>query len=218
MMAAFFDMDRTLLRVNSGTLWMRFLWRRGEISRMELARAMAWALQYKMALLDMDVLSRRLVADLAGQSEADMIEKVRGWFEVEILPQVSRAGREAIERHRACGERVVLLTGSTPYVAEPLSAALGLDAVLCSRLEVQGGRFTGRLVEPLCFGHGKVALAEAWAREAGVDLAHCTFYTDSFNDLPMLERVGRPVAVNPDPRLARHARRRRWPVEIWDRP
>ena len=77
MRAAFFDMDRTVLRVSSGTLWMKFLRRRGEISRWQLARAIGWALQYKLALLDMDTLSRRLAAGLAGASEADMVDKCR---------------------------------------------------------------------------------------------------------------------------------------------
>ena len=101
-------------------------------------------------------------------------------------------------------------------MAEPLAATLGLDAVLCSRLEVEAGRFTGRIVEPLCFGRGKVSWAERWAASLGVDLAASAFYTDSFNDLPMLERVGHPVAVNPDLRLARHARRRGWRISLWD--
>jgi phosphoserine phosphatase len=71
------------------------------------------------------------------------------------------------------------------------------------------------MLEPLCFGAGKVVAAEAWAARHGVDLADTTFYTDSYTDLPMLERVGRPVAVNPDPRLARTARRRGWPILRW---
>lgn len=214
--AAFFDMDRTVLTVNTGTLWMRYLRRRGEISRWQLLRAAGWAMQYRLALLDMDTLSRRLIADLAGQSEADMIAKCQEWFDVEVAPTVAGPARAAIDEHRARGDRLALLTGGTPYVAEPLGRVLSLDGVLCSRLEVAGGRFTGRLVEPLCFAGGKVTLAERWATEHDVDLAASTFYTDSYNDLPMLERVGRPVAVNPDPRLLRHARRRGWPVVTWD--
>jgi HAD superfamily hydrolase (TIGR01490 family) len=213
--AAFFDMDKTVLTVDTGMLWMRFLRRRGEITRFELARAVGWAIQYKLALLDMDTLSKRLIADLRGDDEGEMIAKCDAFFAAEVAPRVAGAARTAIEDHRRRGERVVLLTASTPYVAGPLARTLGLD-VLCSRLEVAAGKFTGRIVEPLCFGAGKIAWAERFAAEHGLDLRASSFYTDSYNDLPMLERVGRPIAVNPDPRLRRHARRRGWPIEIWE--
>jgi HAD superfamily hydrolase (TIGR01490 family) len=216
MRAAFFDMDRTVLRVNSGTRWIRFLRRRGEISRFQLLRAFGWALQYKLAVLDMETLSRRLVADLQGDSEADMIAKCEQWYREEIEATIAPAARRAIDAHRSEGEHVVLLTSATPYIAEPLARTLGLDAVLCSRLEVEGGRFTGRIVAPLCFGPGKVEWAEKWAGETRVDLDGSAFYTDSYNDLPMMLRVGRPVAVNPDLRLGRIARRRGWRIEHWD--
>jgi HAD superfamily hydrolase (TIGR01490 family) len=214
--AAFFDMDKTVLRVNSGTLWVKFLHRRGEISRWQLVRALGWALQYRLAIIDMVALSQRLVADLGGTLETDMIDKCAFWYRTEVAPTISASARAAIARHRASGERVILLTSATPYVAEPLARALELDAVICSRLEVVGGKFTGRIVEPLCYGDGKVCLAERWAAAHGIDLATTTFYSDSYSDLPMLERVGRPVAVNPDPRLRRAARRRGWPIERWD--
>jgi HAD superfamily hydrolase (TIGR01490 family) len=213
--AAFFDMDKTVLEVDSGMLWMRFLRRRGEISRLALARAAGWALSYKLALLDMATLSRRLIADLAGDDEQEMIDKCLVFFEAHVASRVAPKAREAIEDHRSRGEQVVLLTASTPYVAKPLAEALKLDGVICSRLEVSQGKFTGKIVEPLCFGHGKISWAERFAGERAIDLGASTFYTDSYNDLPMLERVGRPVAVNPDPRLARHARRRGWPIHMW---
>jgi phosphoserine phosphatase len=98
-------------------------------------------------------------------------------------------------------------------------AQLGLDHSLCNRFEVDGrGLHTGRPLGALCYGHGKVAHAEAYARERGVALESCAFYTDSYTDLPVLERVGRPVAVHPDPRLARVAKRRGWRVEDWSAP
>lgn len=214
--AAFFDMDRTVLRVNTGTLWMKFLRRRGEITRWQFLRAAGWAMQYKMAVLDMDGLARRLVADLEGDLEQEMIDKCLAWYQDEVEPTIVPPARAAIAKHRGAGDHVVLLTSATPYVAEPLGRTLALDGVLCSRLEVRDGRFTGRIVEPLCFGEGKVRWAERWAEEHEVDLGRSAFYTDSYNDLAMLDRVGRPVVVNPDPRLARHARRRGWPILDWD--
>ena len=215
MTVAFFDMDRTLLTVNSGTRWVKFLRQRGEISRWQLLRAMGWAVQYHLSILDMATLSQRLVADLEGDSEAEMIAKCALWFDAEMRHTLAPPALARVEEHRARGERVVLLTSSTQFIAHPLARAAQLSDVICSHLEVVGGKFTGRMTGPICFGAGKVMAAEAWAAREGVDLQATTFYTDSYTDLPMLERVGKPVAVNPDPRLARAARRRGWPVLDW---
>lgn len=214
--AAFFDMDRTVLRVNSGTHWMRYLRRRGEISRWQFVRAVGWALKYKLAVLDIETLSRRLVMTLCGEDEDEMRQKCRHWFAEEIVHTIAAPAREAIRAHRQRGDRLALLTAATPYIADLVAEALELEGVLCSRLEVERGKFTGRIVEPLCFGDGKVELAQAWAQERGLDLGAATFYTDSYNDLPMLNRVGVPVAVNPDPRLRRVALQRGWAIQNWD--
>ena len=217
MRAAFFDMDHTVLAVNSGTEWMRYLRRRGEITRLGMVRALGWALRYRLGVLDMPTLSRRLVAPMAGQDEATLAAACGAWVEAEIRHAIVRRAIETLDRHRAAGDRVVLLTSSTPYVSEPIARVLGIADVICSRLEVAGGRFTGRVIEPICYGTGKVTLAELWAQREGIDLAASAFYTDSVADLPMLERVGRPVAVDPDLRLGRIAARRAWPIERWAR-
>ncbi len=108
----------------------------------------------------------------------------------------------------------MLATGSTQYAARPVAAGVGIGHVLSSQLEVESGAFTGRPAA-LCFGRHKVTLAEKWASDNNIDLAASCFYSDSYNDLPMLERVGTAIAVNPDGRLRRHAKRRGWRVEQW---
>ncbi len=212
--AAFFDLDRTVLRIDTGTSWMKYLHRRGEISNFELARVFYWGLLYRTALLDMEALAARLVADMAGDHEAELIEKSRVWHASDVVHQVSPLARAAIDTHRRQGDIVVLLTGSTQYAAEATSAELALEHTLCSRLEVRDGVFTGRLAE-LCFGIHKVNVAERFASEHNIELGRSFFYSDSYNDLPMLRRVGVPVAVNPDSRLRRHARRAGWRIERW---
>lgn len=212
--AAFFDLDRTVLRIDTGTSWMRYLYRRGEISTLAMARVLYWSLLYRGAVLDMEAVARRLVADLAGDREAELVAKSRAWHAMHVAHEVAPAARRAIARHRARGDLVVLLTGSTQYAAEAVGRGLGIEHTLCSRLAVRDGVFTGRL-EQLCFGPHKVAVAERFAAEHGVDLARSSFYSDSYNDLPMLRRVGEPVAVNPDGRLRRHARRAGWRIERW---
>jgi HAD superfamily hydrolase (TIGR01490 family) len=214
MQAAFFDMDRTLLRVDTAMSWTRFLYRRGELPPRMLAKAVYWSLLYKLAILDMDRVFTALVADLRGDAEAEMIAKCEIWYRQHIAQEVAPGARAAVLRHRRAGDAVVLATGSTVYAARPVASGVGIEHVLASELEVEAGRFTGR-ARALCFGHHKVKLAEAWAGAHGVELARSVFYSDSYNDLPLLARVGTAVAVNPDARLRRHAQRVGWQVVDW---
>jgi putative phosphoserine phosphatase/1-acylglycerol-3-phosphate O-acyltransferase len=108
---------------------------------------------------------------------------------------------------------VALLTAATSYIAGPTGHYLGVSHQLCTRLEVRDGRFTGRLLKPLCHGKGKLYWAIEFCRAHGADLERSYFYTDSIRDLPALEAVGNPRPVNTDRRLLRVARRRGWPVE-----
>jgi HAD superfamily hydrolase (TIGR01490 family) len=214
MIAAFFDMDRTVLTIDTAMSWMRFLRERGEITRAFMARAIWWTALYRMAVLDMETVATRLVADMAGDPEDEMLAKCEIWHREHVAGTVAAAARRAIAHHQERGDEIVLLTGSTQYAAEVVARSLGIEHVLCSRLEVDDGRFTGRLAA-LCFGHHKVRLAEELAAARGLSLERSWFYSDSYTDLPMLERVGRPVVVNPDGRLGRHARRQGWRVEHW---
>ena len=214
MRAALFDMDHTLLRVDTGMSWTKFLYRRGELPASMVAKAIYWSTLYKLAVLDMETVFTRLCRDLEGDSEAEMIAKCAIWYRDHVAPHVAPAARVAVERHRAAGDLVVLATGSTVYAARPVAAGVAIDHVLATELEVVGGAFTGR-PSALCFGSHKVTLAEAWAKSHGIDLAHSTFYSDSYNDLPLLARVGTAVAVNPDARLRRHARKRGWAIQHW---
>ncbi len=211
--AAFFDLDRTVLTRSSATLWARFEHREGRMSRSQLLRLAWWTLQYRLAIVDMAVITRRLAVDVRGQSEAELIARSQRWFEEMVRPCIAPGAVARIKVHQAEGHAVALLTASTAYVSAPVAHALGLgDDYICTRLEVQDGVFTGRCVEPICYGPGKVHWAQAFCTAHGLDLEHSCFYTDSYTDLAMLEAVAQPVAVNPDARLRRHARRRGWPV------
>lgn len=213
--AALFDMDKTLLRVDTATSWSKFLYARGELSSRMLAKATYWSLLYKLAVLDMETVFTRLVADLEGDRESAMIEMCHEWYRDHIAPAIAPAARVAIDHHRRQGHVVVLATGSTQYAARPVAAGCGIEHVLSSVLEVGAdGLFTGR-PGALCFGQHKVDLVERWAAAHDVDLAQSYFYSDSFNDRPLLERVGTAIAVNPDPRLRRLAQQRRWPIQRW---
>lgn len=211
--AAFFDLDHTVLRVDSSASWMRFSRRRGELSWLYPLRALWWGLGYKLALIDLDALADGLVAELRGESVADISARVQIW-QRELSAEVHEAARMAIAGHDGGGDLVVLLTGASQLAAEGIARLLGIEHVLCTELEAEDGRFTGRMRQR-CFGQYKLEVAERWAVSRGIDLGASVFYTDSYNDLPMLSRVGRPIAVNPDLRLRRHARKRGWPIQRW---
>jgi HAD superfamily hydrolase (TIGR01490 family) len=213
--AAFFDMDKTLVRVNTGLLYVRWRYQRGESGLADVARVTWWSVQYALGLVDADAVSRFAARTLAGRDERAFAAECRAWYAAMVRKHLTERARREVEQRRREGLVPVVLTGSSPYAATPLAEDLGIEHVISSRLRVEHGRFTGEVETPLCFGPGKVQLAERWAREHQVDLAGSAFYTDSVSDLPMLERVGEPRIVNPDPRLRALARRRGWPIEIW---
>lgn len=212
--AAFFDMDKTLVRVNTGELFVRWRFRRGESGALDVARVAWWSLQYTLGLVDAGAVSRFAARSLAGRAEESFADECREWYAAMVREHLTDHARREVERRRAQGLVPVVLTGSSPYAAGPLADELGIEHVISSRLCVEGGRFTGE-VAALCYGPSKVERADEWARAHGVDVAASAFYTDSISDLPMLERVAEPRVINPDPRLARVARARGWPIEIW---
>ncbi len=215
MAIAFFDLDLTLLSENSGRLWIRSELREGYVTRRKAAQAAIWLLRYRLGLGDLRPALREAIATLAETPERDLRARTWAFYEREVKHLVRPGAWAALDAHRDDGERLVLLTTSSNYLSEPVGEALGLDDLLCNRSEVLDGLFTGAPREPLCYGSGKVELAGDYAAARGVELADCAFYTDSISDLPMLEAVGRPVVVHPDPKLRRCASARGWPIVDW---
>jgi HAD superfamily hydrolase (TIGR01490 family) len=208
-------MDRTLLRVNTGTLWIRWQREHGAMSLYQMARAVTWLAQYKLSVLDMEAVVTKAIASMRGQPERELADSARAFFDQWVVSEVAPKALAAIDKHRADGHVVAILSSSTPYVVEPLARHLGIEHALCTRMNIADGCFDGTHKKPACYGAGKVHWAEQFAREQDVDLARSFFYTDSYTDLPMLERVGVARVVNPDTRLKRHARRVGWQVDEW---
>ncbi len=212
---AFFDVDRTLVSCNTGRLFLRDLRRRGEISFFRALRALGWMAKYHLSLIDLQWVAARVASQMAGWVERDFEERCRRWVENDVLPLIVPGAHGRIARHRADGHVLAILSSSPTYVTRPIGEALGIEEVISTRFEVTEGLFTGRLVGPACVGPGKVHWAEDLGTRRQIELAESWFYTDSYTDLPMLERVGNQVVVNPDPRLKRTAKRRGWPVQDW---
>jgi HAD superfamily hydrolase (TIGR01490 family) len=212
---AFFDLDRTLIDINSGRAWVSAERKAGFITLPQLIKASWWITRYHMGWADLEAPLRAAIKALAGQEERAMEERVARFFEREVRGRVRPEAREALQAHSALGEPCALLTTSSIYLAREVSADLSLAPPLANRFEVREGRFTGEPEGPLCFGVGKLHAAERYASERGLSLDQCAFYTDAYADLPLLEVVGRPFVVCPDPKLRREAERRGWPVLWW---
>ncbi|HEV7733380.1 MAG TPA: HAD family hydrolase [Candidatus Binatia bacterium] len=210
--AALFDVDGTLIGRNSAALYMSHLRRTGQARRRDLARTLWFLLQYKLGLLDIQSALATGMSWVRGRDEAAMAEDCRTWYANEVRAYVFPAMARLVEAHREAGHLPVLLTSATRYLAEPLGADLGIRHHLVSQLVVADGRFTGEAVRPVCYGRGKVWWAEQFAATHDVDLATSYFYTDSITDLPVLELVGHPRVVHPDPRLRRVAQQRGWTI------
>jgi HAD superfamily hydrolase (TIGR01490 family) len=218
MAIAFFDVDKTVLSVNSASLWIRRELRLGHITRVQALRAAIWVGLYGLGFVGSQDLLRHAIKALRGRREREIIDRTLDFWREEVATTIRPGARAAIARHREQGDLCFLLTSSSNYMCAPIADELKMDGFLANRFVVEGGMFTGEAIEPVCYGPGKVAHAEVCAQKLNVELSKCTFYSDSASDLPMMLAVGTPVVVNPDPRLSRIARKKGWPVEDWGSP
>ncbi len=214
--AAFFDLDLTLIDVNSGILWAKHERSLGNISRFQLARAVFWHGMYRLALINMEVAFERAISHYKGTATDHLDKRTRDWFASEIEHRIRPAAKESLEEYRESGHPLVLLTNSSNYQANIACERWGLDAFLANSFPTdENDELTGTFERPLCYGPGKVERARRWAAANDVDVESSFFYTDSYSDLPMLEAVAAPRIVCPDPRLRRAAQKRNWPILDW---
>ena len=215
---AFFDMDKTLIAENSGSLYMKYRYERGEVDGWDLAKGLFAYLRYKAGILDIRAFTQQAMVEFRGQSERRLLREARDFVERLVVPTVYPAAIERVQWHREQGHVVAIVSGATKFVVRPLAEHLGIKHFLYTRLEVERGRFTGRVIDPICFEEGKIYWLQQLIEEEGIDLAKSWFYTDSITDRPLLDLVAHPVAVNPDPMLYREAVRRSWPVRFFTPP
>jgi len=213
--AALFDVDKTLVSVNTAQLYVKWRMERSELSVIDYLRMSKVLWSYAMGTLDPEVAAAKGFRSIIGYSEAKMRDECLTWYAKMVRPRITQRGKRELERCRADGLVCALLSASTAYLTEPLAEDLRVDHVICTRLEVADGKFTGGWHAPLCYGAGKLARAHEWAAREDVDLQRSAFYTDSISDLPVLEAVGSPRVINPDPRLRLVAMRRGYPMEQW---
>jgi HAD superfamily hydrolase (TIGR01490 family) len=213
---ALFDLDHTLLAGDSDYEWGQFLVDRGVVARDEYeAQNAAFFEQYKSGTLDIHEYLGFALRPLAAHTSAELARWHAAFMRERILPMISARARALVARHLEAGELCAVVTATNSFVTAPIARELGVPHLLATEPEAVDGRFTGRVAGVPCFREGKIERVEAWLRALGQrldTLEESAFYSDSHNDLPLLERVRRPVAVDPDPQLAAEAARRGWPV------
>ena len=215
MQLALFDLDHTLLSGDSDILWCEFLIDQGLLDVEFRERCDAVAERYAAGTVSAPEFCQFFTGLLSGYTPAT-VQPLRERFLADIvLPRIPADARALLARHRAAGDTLLLTTATNRVISELTAANLGVDTYLCTEVECIAGRFTGRTAGVLNMGTGKVDRLRHWLTEQGLSLnllRSATFYSDSINDLALLSVVGRPVVVDPDPRLESTALRKGWAV------
>jgi HAD superfamily hydrolase (TIGR01490 family) len=220
MEAAFFDLDKTVIAKASMVAFGRPLYRQGLISRRLLVRALYGQLVYMHLGANeakLDRMRESVLALTKGWEQARVSSIVREALTDVVEPIIYDEALELIEEHRAAGRKVFILSASPEEIVAPLGEFLGVDAAIASRARVEDGRYTGEM-ELYAYGPNKAVAMRRVAAEENIDLLRSWAYSDSATDIPMLETVGNPVAVNPDRELLKVARERSWEIRRFVRP
>jgi HAD superfamily hydrolase (TIGR01490 family) len=210
---AIFDLDNTLLGGDSDYLWGTFLAETGVVDREFYQRENArFFREYTAGTLDIHEFLRFSLRPL---SEHPMTE-LRAWrdrfLQERIDPIILPQARELVEKHRQAGDTLMIITATNAFVTTPIAERLGIPHLIATDPEIEDGRYTGEVAGLPTFQGGKVERLNQWLEENDRGLSGSSFYSDSHNDIPLLERVEKPVAVDPDAGLAAHATRQGWPI------
>ncbi|MEE4308312.1 HAD family hydrolase [Pseudomonas alliivorans] len=216
MALAIFDLDDTLIHGDSASLWSREMVRLGWVEDeafLSLDQELMNA--YSQGKLAMEEYMAFSLAPMAGRTVEEVAEAVAHFIEAVIEPLVYHEALQAITRHKAAGDRLLVISATGLHIVSPVAAHLGIDEVLAIDLEVEDGQFTGLTEGILTYREGKVLRLSEWLRAQDEMLEGAFFYSDSRNDLPLLKLVDNPMTVNPDPTLRAYAQEHGWPVLEW---
>lgn len=213
MTLAIFDLDNTLLGGDSDYLWGTYLVTEGLVDEAYYQREnQRFYDEYRQGTLDIHEFLDFSLRPLAEHPLPELLALRRRFMAEKIEPIILPAGRALIDHHRQQGHRLLIITATNRFVTEPIAAALGVADLLATDPEFSDDRYTGKVAGVPAFRDGKVTRLEAWLSDNGANLADSWFYSDSHNDLPLLEMVSHPVAVDPDDTLRQHAEMKSWPV------
>ncbi|MFV8818669.1 HAD family hydrolase [Haliea sp. E17] len=213
MSLAIFDLDNTLLGGDSDYLWGEFLCEEGLVDGAHFAAENErFYSDYKSGNLDILAYLRFALGPLRGQPPAVLEAWHREFMRRKIAPLILPEGLELLDKHRRLGDQLLIITATNAFITRPIATALGVAELLACEGEIVDGLYTGEPAGVPSFGAGKVTRLNDWVALHGASLDGAWFYSDSHNDLPLLEVVDNPVAVDPDERLRAHAEQAGWPV------
>jgi HAD superfamily hydrolase (TIGR01490 family) len=217
MRLALFDLDHTLIPLDSDHAWGEFTVRLGWRDAEQFRQANdGYYADYKAGTLDIHDYIRFATAAVRERGLAEGQRAHQRFMAEVIRPAMGEAARALVRRHQDAGDTVLIVTATNAFVTRPIAEAFGVEQLIAIDLQTdERGEFTGEIAGVPSFREGKVARVEQWLADRRLrwaDLAHTTFYSDSMNDLPLLEKVDEPVATNPDQRLASLAQERGWRI------
>ncbi|MBP9712958.1 MAG: HAD family hydrolase [Sterolibacterium sp.] len=215
---ALFDLDNTLLATDSDFEWAQFLIEQGVLDReIQEARNIEFYEHYKAGTLDIQAFLDFQMQPLAHHTRQQLDAWHEKFMTRHIRPHIAQGASALIEQHRAAGDLLAIVTATNSFVTGPIARELGIAHLIATipGQDSRSGRYTGKPVGTPAFRTGKIARTEAWLESLGLwwgSFQETRFYSDSHNDLPLLEQVSHPVAVDPDDNLRAHAQRLGWPV------
>jgi HAD superfamily hydrolase (TIGR01490 family) len=213
MALALFDLDNTLLAGDSDYLWGVFLGELGVVDKVSYeSMNQRFYDDYKAGVLDIEEFLAFSLKPLADNDPADLAAWQQRFMAEMIEPLISPDAEALVDKHRRAGDTLMIITATNSFVTAPIANRFGIDHLIATEPERVNGRYTGRVAGTPSFREGKVVRLTEWLKANGGDLTDSWFYSDSHNDLPLLERVDNPVAVDPDPELHRTAETHGWPI------
>jgi len=213
---ALFDLDNTLLSGDSDFEWAQFLISKGVLDReVHEAKNQAFYDEYKAGTLDIHAFLKFQLAPLARHPRAELDAWHREFMATRILPIIGAPARALVQKHLAAGDICAMVTATNSFVTGPICRAFGIPHLIATIPAHENGKFTGAPRGLPAFKDGKITRMNSWLEEMGLwwgSFERSTFYSDSHNDLPLLQLVTHPVAVDPDDTLRAHAARKGWPI------
>ncbi len=213
---ALFDLDNTLLAGDSDFEWAQFLITKGVVDReVYEARNVAFYEQYKAGTLDIHEFLDFQLKPLARHERAELDAWHQEFMSTRIAPIMTTQAKALVRQHLDAGDLVALVTATNSFVTGPIARAFGVSHLIATIPAQEQGRFTGKPRGTPSFREGKISRVEDWLESMGLwwgSFSRSSFYSDSLNDLPLLQKVSNPVAVDPDPTLRAHAEAHAWPV------
>ncbi len=213
MTLAIFDLDSTLIGGDSDNLWGQFVCEQGLVDSAGFAAQNdQFYRDYQTGKLDIDAYLRFALAPLRGQSMATLAHWHAEFMRSKIEPIMLPRAEALIQKHRELGHQLLIITATNEFITRPIARALGIEDLVACEAEIQNGCYTGEPRGIPSFHEGKVTRLEQWRSEHDIEIEGAFFYSDSHNDLPLLNLVDNPVAVDPDETLRDHALARGWEI------